>query len=201
MRDKDWFWLQELPRIWAEKNQVDINFARTLLPSWFSETRGTLNFTSIDYWTERLGINILQLKQQNIHRVRELPGAISFVTEMHLSGKCVVLVTNADTTVLRLKQTCADFSIFDLCISAHTIGIAKESPAFWKGLQQYSEFKPKTTVLVEDSELNLLSAAESGISGLLHIARHSIDAPEIVSELFPRHDYSAVTKVAKTKMY
>jgi FMN phosphatase YigB (HAD superfamily) len=79
-------------------------------------------------------------------------------------------VTNAHPKSLDLKmrETGLD-AHFDALISSHQIGIPKEHPDFWQGLQAVEPFDKTRTLFVDDSLPVLNSARAYGIAHLLAI--------------------------------
>jgi len=81
-----------------------------------------------------------------------------------------VMVTNAHPKSLGLKmrETRID-AYFDALISSHQVGLPKEHPDFWQGLQAIEPFDRAQTLFVDDSLPVLLSARAYGIAHLLAV--------------------------------
>jgi putative hydrolase of the HAD superfamily len=78
---------------------------------------------------------------------------------------------------------------FDGIISAHQVGLPKEEPGFWPALQGFIPYDPQRTMLGEDSEANLLTAAEYAIRYLVFVGRHSSTAMPLASQRFSTIHY------------
>ena len=75
----------------------------------------------------------------------------------------------------------------DAVVSAHDLDAPKEDQAFWRALARCQPFDPARTLLVDDNEQVLDSAARFGIAHL-----HTIRQPDLAKP--PRQDlrYQAV---------
>jgi putative hydrolase of the HAD superfamily len=94
-------------------------------------------------------------------------------------------VTNAHGKTLELKmEKTALAGLFHDIVTSHEIGMPKEEPRFWEGLRQRIPFEPDMTLLAEDTEAVLVSAASYGIAYLVHIAKSSSAMPARVSNRF-----------------
>ena len=80
------------------------------------------------------------------------------------------MVTNAHPRSLDLKmrETGLD-AWFDALISSHRVGLPKEHPDFWQGLQAVVSFDRTRTLFVDDSLPVLESARAYGIAHLLAV--------------------------------
>lgn len=181
----DHFWLEHVPMRYAEKNGMARDEARTQLLKMFNSQENTLNWTDLDYWSNRLGLDIPVLKQEVDHLIAVHPFVIEFLLFLRRHRKQVHLVTNAHgkTLDLKLRRTRIG-AYFDGLVSAHDLGLPKEDPAFWGRLQQRIPFDPERTMLGEDSETNLGTAEMFGIRYLIHVGRFSSRAPAVASARF-----------------
>lgn len=167
----DHFWLEYVPKRYAGEFGLPLEAAKEKLYAMFRSQENTLNWTDLDYWSEQLGLDIPLLKHEVDHLIAVHPDVIEFLKFLRREGKGVHLVTNAHgkTLSLKMKKTRLG-SYFDTIISAHDLGETKEDTAFWSVLQQVIPYNPARTMLAEDSERNLLSAREYGISHLIYIS-------------------------------
>ena len=60
----DHFWLEHVPARWAARNGKDLAFAREHLYALFRSQENTLNWTDLDYWSDRLRMDIPLLKKE-----------------------------------------------------------------------------------------------------------------------------------------
>ncbi len=62
LRFDNLFWLEALPRRWAQVHGVGEEEAIVMLKARFDARRGTLDWYCIDHWSEELGVDIAALK-------------------------------------------------------------------------------------------------------------------------------------------
>lgn len=186
----DHFWLEHVPKRWAEKHSVSLKVAREQLHALFRSQERTLNWTDLDYWSDRLGLDIPLLKLEVEHLITVHPGVVEFLAYCRQHGKQLWLVTNAHskTLDLKLKKTLIGHW-FDGVISAHQVGLPKEDGRFWGELQRFISYDPARTLLGEDSETNLQTAKEYGIEYLFCISHYSSCCNPVASATFATLDY------------
>lgn len=164
----NYFWLEYLPAQWARVRGMEITTARRRLVERYAEVQGTLDWYCLDYWSRSLELDILALKQEVQDRISVHPGAVEFLEQLNEAGKRAVLVTNAHPQSLQLKMERTQLaSYFDQIVSSHTIGVAKENDQFWNQFQELESFNRDHTLLIDDSQEVLKSAATYGIQYLL----------------------------------
>lgn len=186
----DHFWLEHVPKRWAAKHGVSLKLAREQLHGLFRSQERTLNWTDLDYWSDRLGLDIPLLKQEVDHLIAVHPGVMEFLAFCRQKDKKIWLVTNAHSKTLDLKMKKTRIgSWFDGVISAHQVGLPKEDGRFWAELQRFVNYDPKRTLLGEDSETNLQTASEYGIAYLFYISHYSSACKPVASRLFATIDY------------
>ncbi len=170
----DHFWLEHVPKVYAGKNGISIESAKDLLYRLFRSQENTLNWTDLDYWSDRLGLDIPLLKLEVDHLIAVHPFVVEFLLFLRRHGKSVHLVTNAHSKTLTMKLRKTRLApYFTSILSAHELGLPKEDPGFWARLQTRIPFAPERTMLGEDSETNLSTAAAYGIRYLIFISRSS----------------------------
>jgi HAD superfamily hydrolase (TIGR01509 family) len=170
----DHFWLEHVPRRWAARNGTGLDEAKQHLYALFRSQENTLNWTDLDYWSDRLGMDIPLLKQEVQHLIAVHPFVIEFLLFLKQHGKAVWLVTNAHSKTLDLKmKRTAIGPYFDGIVSAHQVGLPKEDPKFWPALQRFISYEPQRTMLGEDSEANLRTAESYAIRFLVYVGRFS----------------------------
>ena len=170
----DHFWLEHVPARWAARNGKDLAFAREHLYAQFRSQENTLNWTDLDYWSDRLKLDIPLLKKEVEHLIAVHPFVVEFLLFLKHHHKTVWLVTNAHSKTLDLKMKKTRLGpYFDGIISAHQVGLPKEDGGFWHALQDFIPYTPERTLLGEDSETNLLTAAAYTIKYLIYVGRYS----------------------------
>jgi putative hydrolase of the HAD superfamily len=186
----DHFWLEHAPKRWAERNHVSLEQAKEHLYALFRSQENTLNWTDLDYWSDRLGMDIPLLKREVEHLIAVHPYVIEFLLFLKHTGKTVWLVTNAHSKTLDLKMKNTRIGpYFDGIISAHQVGLPKEEAGFWKKLQDFISYIPERTMLGEDSEANLTTAQGFSIRYLVYISRYSSKIEPRASDRFATIDY------------
>jgi len=133
----------------------------------------------LDFWTERLNFDVLELKSDVQHLIKYRPHAETFLQRLNESDFFVVMVTNAHEDLIKMKIEKTNIDIFfDRIISAHTIGHAKEEEPFWKKLQLEVPFNCDETLLIDDNLMVLRAARKYGIRNLLTIEKPDSLRPE-----------------------
>jgi len=186
----DHFWLEHVPQRWAAHNRTTVEYARKHLYALFRSQENTLNWTDLDYWSDRLKLDIPLLKQEIEYLIAVHPHVVEFLLFLKQHRKNVWLVTNAHSKTLDLKmKTTRIGPYFDGIISAHQVGLPKEDDRFWGKLQDFVSYDPEQTLLGEDSETNLATAQRFGIRYLVYISRYSSRITPRPSERFQTVEY------------
>lgn len=168
----NFFWLNYLPRRYAEHHGVCPDQASRELHTRFAEKRGTLDWYCLEYWSTELAVNIRQLKEEIDHLIQERPYVQEFLHELGVTGKQRVLITNAHPQSLDLKLATTGIDpLLDTVVSSHQYRAPKEEPAFWHQLHRHIPFDPARTLFVDDTERILSVARDFGIQHLLCIAQ------------------------------
>lgn len=166
------FWLDHLPRRYAEHHGICPDLATQQLHSQFREKQGTLDWYCIEYWTNTLQIDIRQLKEELRHLICERPFVQEFLRRLKLCDKQRILITNAHPLSLELKLEVTGIGPhLDRIISSHHYGEPKESQRFWAKLREQIDFAPARTLFIDDSEPVLRAASDFGIRHLLTISQ------------------------------
>jgi GMP/IMP 5'-nucleotidase len=182
----DHFWLEHVPKRYAAKYHLPLESCKEKLYAMFRSQENTLNWTDLDYWSEQLGLDIPLLKEEVEHLIAVHPDVIEFLDFLRRERKRVHLVTNAHGKTLNLKMKKTRLGPwFDSIVSAHDLGLPKEEVAFWGELQKKIPYDPCRTMLGEDSEKNLETARQFGISHLIFISGSSSALDPKPSARFP----------------
>jgi putative hydrolase of the HAD superfamily len=170
----DHFWLEHVPKRYAADRNIPLGEAKELLYGLFRSQENTLNWTDLDYWSDRLGLDIPLLKVEVDHLIAVHPFVVEFLLFLKQHGKGIFLVTNAHSKTLALKMRKTRLGpYFEGIVSAHDLGLPKEDPEFWERLKGCITYEPGRTLLGEDSETNLSTAAAYGIGYLVYVSRFS----------------------------
>lgn len=182
----DYFWEQFIPENYALQNNLSIEQAREILMAKYQGCEGTLAWTDLDFWSSELGLDIPALKVQVDHLIQVHPYVVAFLEFCREIGKRVIMVTNAHGKTLEIKmRKTALGGHFDRIVCSQEVGMAKEELPFWARLQTMLGFDPARTLLCDDTEAVLHSAAAYGLGALVYVARPSSRTPPLASARFP----------------
>lgn len=175
------FWLEHMPRRYAEKNSVTLEQAKQRLMQEYQSHEGSLKWYCLDHWQETLQMDIVSLKHEVADRIAIRANVIVFLDYLKRLEKRVVLLTNAHHKTIELKFGYANIEHhFDRIITAHDVGLAKEESGFWNALHKIESFDSKDCLFIDDN-LDVLKAAQKhGISQLLAI--HQPDSQQVAKE-------------------
>jgi putative hydrolase of the HAD superfamily len=182
----DYFWEELVPERFAALNQVPLSKAKEQLYALYKVEERTLNWTDINYWTDRLGLDIVGLKEEICNMVRVHPGVEPFLQFLQHQKKKIILATNAHprTVQIKLGQTSL-IPYFDTILCSSDIGLPKEIVGFWKGAEQVLSLDKRRTLFVDDNEEVLVAANAFGIQYLLFKTNASSRVSREGSALFP----------------
>lgn len=182
----DYFWEHHVPKTFATKNSLSFEKARKVLLETYRSVESTLAWTDLDYWSERLDLDIPTLKRDINHLINILPGVEQFLRYLNRIEKKVYLITNAHPKALAIKLEKVRIKHhFEKIVCSQDVGTAKEQPSFWERLQHFVAFDIQRTLFVDDTEKVLCSAKEYGFQNLVHIAKPSSMTPPSFSTQFP----------------
>ncbi|MCK5002004.1 MAG: GMP/IMP nucleotidase [Gammaproteobacteria bacterium] len=174
------FWLEYVPVCFADKHEMNHEQANDVLMSHYKDAKGKLDWYCVDFWTDKLGLDIEQLKHEVSHKIAVRPEVREFLQAMKDAGKRIVLVTNAHPASLSLKMKKTGLDMyFDRMINSHDIGLAKEHDGFWASLHETEPFDSSSTLLIDDNLEVLESAEHYGIKYLLAILQPDSQAAEV----------------------
>lgn len=182
----NYFWQQHLPRRYAQTHRTGREESRRLLNARFNRARGTLNWYSVDYWSEQLGLDIPALKREIRHMIALRPHVQAFLQRLHQSPRQLVLVTNAHRKVLEIKLAQTHLERwFDRIVVSHDFNVPKEEPDFWHRLHALHPFNPARTLLIDDTEAVLEAAHNYGIAHLLTLLQPDSRVQKRLDTHFP----------------
>ncbi|MGP4845339.1 GMP/IMP nucleotidase [Marinobacter sp. 1Y8] len=172
------FWLTHLPLRYAELKSLSHDEARAHIIPMIESEKGSLQWYCVDYWSDRLDVDITALKREVSERIAYRPHAESFMAAIRASGRRSVIVTNCHPKplALKLELTGLDRHV-DRVLSTHDFGRPKEDIHFWHELNRVEPFEPARTLMVDDSLPVLDSARRAGIAHLLAILAPDSQAP------------------------
>jgi HAD superfamily hydrolase (TIGR01509 family) len=172
------FWLEHLPKKLAEKHNISLQTAKDMMAVECEQVMGTLSWYCLDFWADKLDIDILEAKREIEHLISIREDSLPFIDALKSSGREVILVTNAhpDSLSLKVEHTQLDNHI-DQLISTHEFAVTKESQVLWQRLQAKLGFNPQHTLFVDDSLGILKAAQEFGIKHLLAVSNPDSKLP------------------------
>src|SRR5205085_12016092 len=88
-------WRDLVPQRFAIARSMDLHAAYAEIARLFAARNGTLDWYSIEYWSDTLGIDIGALHREVRSHVAWLPGAREFLAKIRALGKRTVLLTNS----------------------------------------------------------------------------------------------------------
>ena len=175
-------WLKIIPEKLAEKRDIPISAAISLMNEHVIRMKNTLEWYCIDNWSKLLDIDVLEIHRAEKGRIRYLPGAKSFLQEISNSSIRIILVSNSHRDTLNLKLNETDFGdYFEAIYISHDLVYPKENPLFWKELMKKESFKQNKTVFVDDNQSVLESASIFGIKSLIQILNPDSQRPGLKS--------------------
>ena len=180
------FWGTVIPGEWGRQRGLDIATSQETLAPVFAGERGKLNWYCIDFWGQKLGLDIPTIKAGYAEGIRWRPQAETFLRHLRASHLDVVLITNAHPLTLQMKAERVPLAQwFDTMISSHDYGAPKETPTFWNALMNERPFDPERTLFVDDSEYVLESAKEFGVAHLVTLRQPDSTLPVREQTDFP----------------
>lgn len=184
----NYFWLQHLPRRYAQLKGRGESEVREELYRLMEETQGSLNWYCLDFWRHALEVDIVELKLEVADKIQVFPHVKEFLHLAAERGKRLVLLTNAhrDSLALKFEKTQLG-GYFDRLISSHDLGIAKEGQGFWDALVTIETFGKSSTLLVDDNLSVLRAARDYGIRYL-----YGVSSPDSQKAAMDAHEFPVI---------
>ena len=190
----NYFWRQHLPLSYARLHGVTVTEAAAKVAELSARHQGSLQWYCLDFWQQALDMDIVALKREVQHLIAVHNGVEVFLQALRRTGKKIVLVTNSHQDSLALKMRCTELTAyFDLMITSHQLGLAKEQVGFWEQLQSIAPFQAERTVLFDDSLAVLRNAQAYGIRHLRSI--HQPDSQSPVQDVTGFHAITGFAEV------
>jgi len=166
----NYFWLEHLPRRYAEERGIDEARAKRDIDDKIRELEGTLEWYCLDHWSELINMDIPALKREMKNKIQLRPYAEEFLRRLRALNKKLILITNSHPKGLSLKMEVTRIdSLLDVIISSHAFSTPKEDALFWQTLKQKEPFDCSRTLFIDDTPRILRSAAAFGIQHLICI--------------------------------
>ena len=188
----NYVWRELVPERYAHTSGKSVEAARDQLFAQYRAIQGNLEWYCLDHWSDRLGMDMLELHRDVNHRIDYLPGAREFLQTVREHDIRVILVTNSHPDTLALKDEVTGLvEYFDGVYTSHEFGYAKESQEFWSALQDEVGFDAQTALMVDDTVTVLESADTYGVEMLL-----TVTLPDTTEPVRGASDFAGVEAVA-----
>jgi putative hydrolase of the HAD superfamily len=182
----NYFWLEHLPKRYTELKQVPHEVTLKKLNKMFETLHGSLNWYCLDFWSDELGLDIVELKRGVSDRIAYRPHVKQFLNALHKMGLELAILTNAHRGSINLKLEQTDLGhFFDEIISSHDYKAPKEEALFWDSLYKARPFDRNKSIFFDDNESVLESARAFGIEHVYSIAQPDSKKVVRAQEKFP----------------
>ena len=174
----NYVWKELVPEHYARITGISVDDARSRLFAKYQAIQGDIQWYCLDHWSERLGLDVLELHRGVNHRIGYLPGAQGFLRALREHSVRVLLVTNSHPDTLALKDEATGLAAyFDEIYTSHQFGFAKERQEFWHALKEEEDFRCESTLFVDDNRAVLRSAETYGLEMLVEISQPDTSEP------------------------
>ena len=182
----NYFWLDYLPVKYAAHHGGDIENASRVLTELSDSLQGTLDWYCIDYWSERLQMDIEALKLDLLHMIKFRPGTPEFLRFLATLGKRTMLVTTAHPKTLNLTLQASGLGThLAQHVSSHDLRLAKENAGFWPRLQQLHQLDLARCLFIDDSLSVLRRARDEGVGHTVQVLQPDMSQPPRAPSEFP----------------
>ncbi len=182
----NFFFEEELPRRYAAMHGLAFEESRERLMAMYRSAERELDWTDLQYWTKRIGIDIVAMTKELDGMIGFLPDAPGFLARLRSLGKRATVVTNAHPTGVDIKvaKTGVDKQVARI-VDAFEVGYLKMRAEYWPVCQRLVGFDPKRALYIDDDEECLSAAADFGIRYIVHRSKSSSQLPPDPSSRFP----------------
>jgi HAD superfamily hydrolase (TIGR01509 family) len=186
LRFDNFFWLEYLPRRYAEQHGLPLPEAKARLERFSASLQGSLNWYCLDHWSRELELDIEAIKREVSAGVKFRPGAEDFLRFLRASGKHCVLLTNAHPKALEIKHVASGLGTYlHAMYSTHPFGLAKENEGFWPAFAYATGIDYHRCLFIDDSLPVLRRAREEGVARLLQVLQPDMSLPPRAASEFP----------------
>lgn len=194
LRYDNWFWREHVPSRYADRHEIPLEEAKSRVFPKMHSVQGTIDWYCVDYWSETLELDIVELKSNSAHRVSIRPQVIEFLLSVRDLADGVHLVTNAHRKTVEVKFAQTGLGrYFDEIISSHDYGVPKEDVAFWNEMFRNRALDPARALFIDDNLEVLRSAKAFGIGHLRTVVQPDSGQPgRIDGEFRAIHSFSEI---------
>lgn len=158
------FWQKLVPETLSVARGISLDEANLYINQEYHAVQHTLNWYCLDYWGERLGLDILGMTTAQGPNAVLREDTVPFLDALKACGKRRILLTNAHPWNLAVKLEHTGLaSHLDLLLSTHTFGYPKEDQRLWQAVVSHTGLDASRTLFIDDSEPILDAAARFGI--------------------------------------
>lgn len=158
------FWQHHVPETLSATRGIALDTAHQLIRQEYHAVQHTLNWYCLDYWSERLGLDILAMTTAEGPKAVMRDDTVPFLEALKACGKRRILLTNAHPHNLAVKLEHTGLGAhLDLLLSTHTFGYPKEDQRLWQAVARHTGLDAARTLFIDDSEPILDAAALFGI--------------------------------------
>ena len=173
------FWLEYIPKVYSKKNNISLENAKRIVISMITSQEGKLTWYCLDYWEEKLSLDIMKLKSDISHLIQVHDHALNFLRTAKKNNKRLYLVTNAHRKGIKLKMKISGLhDYFDEIVSSHDYGVPKQEQKFWEELTNQISFNKERSIFFDDSLDVLKSASRFNIKNIIAISKPSSKIPK-----------------------
>jgi len=181
----NYFWQTLVPETFSAARGLTPSDAQTQMQAEYHAVQHTLNWYCLDYWSERLGLDICAMTTAEGPRAVMREDTVPFLDALKACGKRRILLTNAHPHNLAVKLEHTGLGAhLDLLLSTHTFGYPKEDQRLWQAVVEATGLNPEKTLFIDDSEPILDAAAAFGIRYCLGVTNPDSG---LVEKRYQRH--------------
>lgn len=179
------FWQEWVPAALSSQRSISLQDAHQLISSEYNRVQQSLNWYCLDYWSERLDLDIYTMMDEQGAKATLRADTLPFLKALRANGKRCILLTNAHphNLAVKLKYTGLE-SHLDLLLSTHTFGYPKEDKRLWQAVVEHTGLDINRTLFIDDSEVILDAAKSFGIRYCLGVLNPDSHREE---QVFRRH--------------
>jgi 5'-nucleotidase len=179
------FFEEELPRRYAAKHGLSFEASRDELMGMYKSVEGELAWTDLQYWTNRVGIDVVAMHHELKHMIGFLPGAEEFLAAVRRKGKRITVLTNAHRSGVAVKSAKTGLDHYvDRIVDAFEVGYLKMRSEYWPACRSLVGFDPNRSLYVDDDETCLAAARQYGVGAIIHSAKSSSQLAPVRSTQF-----------------
>ena len=181
----NFFFEEELPRRYANLHGLSFETSREQLMGMYRAVEGELAWTDLQYWSERVGLDVVAMHRELQHLIGFLPGAEDFLKAVRTKGKRITVLTNAHESGVAVKSAKTGLDRYvDRIVDAFEVGYLKMRSEYWPACRTLVGFDPGRSLYVDDDEACLAAAKQYGVAAIIHSAKSSSQLPPTPSARF-----------------